>query len=62
VAARYGLITTNQVKQRILWNNLKAVIIHLYDHADPANRDLLQRYESEWRSAELEENKTIRKT
>ncbi len=53
VAARYGLSSATQVKQRILWNNIKAIITHLYD--GPENAVLLTKYEDEWRLAEKEE-------
>jgi hypothetical protein len=55
VAARYGLSTPNQVKQRIMWNNIKALVTHAFGKS-PENDRLMARYESEWKEAEKEEN------
>lgn len=56
VAEKYGLTTTQQVKERILWDNLKAIIINLYGD-DPQNRKILDRYQSEWKACEKEEKR-----
>jgi len=55
VAARYELNNPRQVKERIIWNQLKAIINHLYDH--PESRHIVERYERDFRICELEENK-----
>jgi hypothetical protein len=59
VAERYGLVTPTQIKQRIIWNNLKALIAHHYGN-DPQNDLIMQRYECDWRAAEAEELKQLR--
>lgn len=55
VAKRYGVSTPEQLKQRIIWNNLKALITAAFPSDDPENIQLLKKYESEFRIAELEE-------
>lgn len=53
VAERYGLVSSEQVKERIIWENLKAVIYHLYD--DEESKQILERYDSDFRECEKEQ-------
>lgn len=58
VAARYGLSTPEQVKHRILWNNVRAIVAHLYrsDESDK-NQKILEQYDTDWIEAEKAERK-----
>lgn len=53
VAGRYGLSTPQQIKDRIMWNSLKAIICHLYD--DDESKKLVERYEADFRTCEKEQ-------
>jgi hypothetical protein len=52
----YGLKTPTQIKLRIIWLHLKALVETL--HADSAkNRKLLQKFHAQFIACEAEENK-----
>ena len=55
VAERYGLLQPDQVKLRIIWNNVKALVTQQYG-PDQQNDQLLKRYEQDFKAAETEEN------
>lgn len=52
----YNLKSPRQIKERILWNNLKAVVQLLYGDS-PTNRAKLQQFEHDWKACELQERR-----
>jgi hypothetical protein len=51
---KYALTTPDQIKQRILWENMKMIMKRLYD--GPGTLKGLQYYEDEWKILEQVEN------
>lgn len=54
---KYDLITPEQVQMRILWTHVKHLIMHAYGGVlgqDPETKKLLEYYDSQWRSAEVQ--------
>jgi hypothetical protein len=53
---KYELTTPDQIKQRILWENMKMVIKRVYDSPDTWKG--LQHYEDQWKILERIESET----
>lgn len=53
--ATYGLLHPGQIKMHILWIHLQELMREQYGGQD--NRNLLDRYDREWKVCEIEENK-----
>lgn len=50
----YGLTTTRQIKDRILWKHLKLLISKAYD--GPETKEALTQYDKQWKVLEEIEN------
>ncbi len=56
LSASYGLARPDQIKMKIIWKNVMALIVHAYSD-EPQNKALLSSFDSQWKICEIEEQR-----
>jgi hypothetical protein len=59
-AIKYGVMSPDQVKMRILWENIRSLVKVTFGET-PENKKIMDAYQLEWKLAEEEECRVLRK-